>query len=235
VEFLNVLFICLRFDEQEKVVGLEDAFTEVVIGSERVCAILNRAASVYEVDTVTPLIQEVTCFSKFMPPGSDLYLRYQRTIADHLRALLFLVQDGAPDPGKGGQPRLMRWLARELFTSQRLLGISDAGFLRSLTTLALELYSYHLTHQTQERLLAMLGNEQLKFEATLQKSLMNLESRLEKGETITPAEIVSVEKVRGVPFDLLSYLFWQKHISIDMPAYQAELNSYLQSARHESG
>jgi alanyl-tRNA synthetase len=232
-EFLNALFICYEFDEQKRIVPLKDAFTEVVIGCERVAAILNRYASVYEADTIKPLMQQVTYFSEFMPQGSDLYLRYQRIIVDHVRALLFLIQDDAPNPGKGGQSRLMRVLARELLTCQRLLGISDQGFLRSLTTLALELYP-HLTRQTQQRFLAMLANEQMKFEETIQKALMRLEGRLEEGESITPAELVQMEKVMGVPFDLLSYLFWQKHISIDMPAYQSELNAYLQAARDKS-
>jgi alanyl-tRNA synthetase len=168
-----------------------------------------------------------------MPHGEDLSLRYRRMIADHVRALLFLVQDGAPKPGQGGRSRLMRILARELLTSQRLLGISDRGFLRSLTTLALELYP-HLTHQTKEKLLTMLMEEQAIFETTLQKGLEALEKRLENGKPITPAEIVKMEKVRGIPFDLLSHRFWQKHISIDMPAYQTELNAYLQAAKDGS-
>jgi alanyl-tRNA synthetase len=232
VEFLNLLFICLRFDEHQRIIPLEDAFTEVVIGRERITALLNHAATVYDVNTIGPLVQHVAGFSKYMPQDEDLSVRYQRTIADHLRALLFLVQDGAPKPGKAGRARLMRILARELLTSQRLLGISDRGFLRSLTTLALELYP-HLAHETQEKLLRMLMEEQASFETTLQKGLEALEKSLEKG-TITPAEIVKMEKVRGIPFDLLSHRFWQKRMAIDMPAYQAELNAYLQAAKDGS-
>ena len=80
----------------------------------------------------------------------------------------------------------------------------------------------------------MLVDEREKFENTLQKGLDTLEKRLKKGETVTPADIVKMEKFHGIPFELLSYRFWQKHMSIDMPAYQAELSAYLQAAREES-
>ena len=208
---------------------MDNTFTEIVIGRERVAALLNHADSVYDVDTIQPLVRQVECFDKFSPEGEEVSLRHRRVIADHLRALLFLVHDGAPAPGKGGQARLMRILAREVLISQRLLGISDPGFLRSLTMLALEIYP-HLTRQTQQRLLGMLAEEGALFERTIQKGLDALEKRLKTGQPIEPAEVVRIEKDGGIPFDLLCRIFQQKNVSLDMTAYQDELTAYLQEA-----
>jgi alanyl-tRNA synthetase len=121
-------------------------------------------------------------------------------------------------------------LARELLISQRLLGISDPGFLRSLTMLALDIYP-HLTRQTQQRYLGMLAEEDALFERTIQKGLGALERRFKTGEPIGPAEIVRIEKDGGIPFDLLCRFFQQKKISFDITAYQEELIDYLQKAQ----
>ncbi len=233
VEFLNLLFICMRITDEGGIVSLENAFTEVVIGRERVTALLNHLSSIYEVNTLRPLIQHVNAFASNVS-GDNQHIRYQRILVDHLRALLFLVQDGAPKPGRGGQARLMRILSRELLASLQLLGISDRGFLRSLTMLALELYP-HLTNGTQERLLGMLVEEQSHLDRTLQKGFTKLDLLLSEGREIKPRDLVSLYKNSGIPIELLSYILWQKNIPIDWPSYQIELDAFLQAIRSDSG
>jgi len=233
VEFLNHLFISLQVTTDGEIIPLENPFTETVIGRERLAALLNQAASVFDVDTIQPLVQQVECFDKFTPLDTEACLRHRRVIVDHLRALLFLFHDGAPAPGKSGRERLMRILARELLISRRLLGISDPGFLRSLTMLALDLYP-HLTQQTQQRILEVMAEENARFEHTIQKGLETLERRLRNGLAIEPAELAKMEKDSGIPFDLLCYILWQKHIPVDLAACQAERQIYLRKLQAES-
>jgi len=173
VEFLNTLFITHQFDNKlHRLVPMEEPFTEVVIGRERVASILQSTESVFfGVDTIMPLIQQLRCFSKPLPVQIDGLdpLKFERILVDHLRALLFLTADGAPPPGKGGRARLMRILIREMLTSQRLLGISDPGFMRSMILTALELYPQLAL--AQKRLLGYLAEEKERFERTVQVGL----------------------------------------------------------------
>jgi alanyl-tRNA synthetase len=50
-------------------------------------------------------------------------------IADHLKALYFLVADGAPPSGKGGRARIIKILIRRIITRQIVLGITSESFL----------------------------------------------------------------------------------------------------------
>ncbi|HEX2990788.1 MAG TPA: alanine--tRNA ligase-related protein, partial [Anaerolineales bacterium] len=68
VEFLNTLFITHGIDDHTHLLfPLEEPFTEIVIGEERVAFLLQGRDSVYETDTIQPLVQQVRCFSKPLP------------------------------------------------------------------------------------------------------------------------------------------------------------------------
>jgi len=217
VEFLNTLFITHQFDERlHRLIPMAEPFTEVVIGRERVACILQGKESVFEIDTIYPLIQQLRCFSKPLPveiEGLDP-VRFERILVDHLRALLFLTVDGAPPPGKGGRARLIRKLIRELLTSQRLLGISDPGFMRSMILTALEIYPQLAL--AQKRLLGYLSEERERFERTVQVGLYDLEAILQQnGGSINANDVFALENKHGLPLPLLRYRLWQKNIQID--------------------
>jgi alanyl-tRNA synthetase len=212
IEFLNTLFITHGMDETTGLLEyLAEPFTEVVIGLERVAAILQGKRSVFEIDTIYPLIQQVRCFSKPLPIDFKAVepTKLERVLVDHLRALLFLTADGAPPPGKGGRARLMRILIREFLTSQRLLGISDRGFVRSMILTALEYYPQ--VAAAQDFLLEYVSIERARFERTVQAGMSHLENRVEQqGLGFDMQVILSMEKEKGLPSPLIRYQLWQK-------------------------
>jgi alanyl-tRNA synthetase len=110
VEFANTLFICWEIDDETQTLRpMADPFAETVIGTERVAMITQGKSSVFEIESIQPLIEHVRSFHQTADPlGSNEWVRSDRAIADHIRALLFLVADGAPPPGKGGRTRVMR-------------------------------------------------------------------------------------------------------------------------------
>lgn len=212
MEFSNTLFITHGLDEKTGLsLPLAEPFTEVVIGLERTASILQSCGSVFEINSIYPLIQQVRCFSKPIPveiEGIESH-KLERILVDHLRALLFLINDGAPPPGKGGRSRLIRILIRELLTSQRLLGISDPGFIRSISQTALE---YHPQLATAIKgLLQYLAWETERFERTLQVGMSGLETTLDqKNLVLDKQDILNLEKERGLPSPLIRYKVWQK-------------------------
>jgi alanyl-tRNA synthetase len=231
VELLNTLFITLRMDEANgELLPLEEPFTETVIGRERVTAVLQDFPSVYEIDVLRPLILQTRCSAHAAILPENERRKHERLLVDHLRALLFLTADGAPPPGRGGRARLMRILARELLTSQRLLGISDPGFLRGLLRLALEIYP-HLA-SVQGRTLEYIANESDTFNRTVQRGLRDLEASLFRRveRRLRGEEILALEKRRGIPFSLLKYLCWQKGILYDVNEYHAAHERFQQKA-----
>jgi alanyl-tRNA synthetase len=190
---------------------LAEPFTEVVIGLERVASILQGKQSVFEIDSIYPLIQQVRCFSKPLPVelrGMEP-TRLERILVDHLRAILFLTADGAPPPGKGGRARLMRILIREFLTSQRLLGIADRGFVRSMMLIALKYYPQLAV--AQDLLLHYISIERERFEHTVQVGMTDLDDRVDRqGIRLNLQDILRMEKEQGLPSPLIRYELWQK-------------------------
>jgi alanyl-tRNA synthetase len=103
----------------------------------------------------------------------------------------------------------MRILIREFLTSQRLLGISDRGFVRSMILTALEYYPQ--VAAAQDFLLEYVSIERARFERTVQAGMSHLENRVEQqGLGFDMQVILSMEKEKGLPSPLIRYQLWQK-------------------------
>jgi len=229
VEILNCLFITLFIDEQiGQIIPLEEPFNEIVIGQERVAALLQGASSVYEIDALSHLVQQVRCFSKSELLTVADTRRHEQQLVDHLRALLFLIQDGAPAPGKGGRANIVEKLVREMLTSTRLLGISDPGFMRSMLYLVEELYPE--LKSAHSKFMEYCLIEEARFTHTLQIGLRRFEQELQQrgAHQVSGKDVLRYEKKNGIPFSLLGFLLRQKQISYNQEEYLAALGHFRQ-------
>ena len=225
VEFLNVLFITWHIDDETGVVSpLEESFTETVMGTERVAMLLQGVPSVFEIEGIRPLLECVCRFAK--PPAWPVAdrARHERVIVDHTRALLFLVADGAPPPGKGGQAYLMRRLVRGTLTSQKILGISDPELISSLIETALDLYAgqHPRLLSAQDRLLEFIADEKQRFERTLKAGQRQLDRLLKRrGDgSVSGEDMLNLEKRHGVPMPLQEVMLTQNQVRFSRQAYQ---------------
>ncbi len=230
VEILNMLFIMQHMDEKAGIVKLlDEPFIETVVGAERVAMVLQGASSVFEIDSIQPLIEHVRRFIKLMElPAADI-AKYGCVIADHIRALLFLAADGAPAPGKGGRARLMRKLIRGILTSQKILGISDPAFARSLAEVALGLYVEQQPQlkSAQNSVQDYIADERKRFEYTLKAGFRYLDRILNQGDnmSISGEDILKLEKHHGIPKPLLLNTLALKQIRFNCQAYK---EAYIQ-------
>jgi alanyl-tRNA synthetase len=224
VEFLNTLFITLHIDEHTNVVKpLEEPFTETVIGAERVAMLLQGVSSVYEIDSIRPLIERVRAYVWAHNLTTADQIRHECTLADHVRAILFLTADGAPPPGRGGRARLMRKLVREMLTSQMLLGIGDSGFISSLAQTAVSLYGEQQPQlfAAQARVSSYVATEQNRFERTLEDGRHHLNRILNRrgNREFGPQDALEMERRHGVPRPLLEAMLVQQKVDFSRLVY----------------
>ena len=235
VEFVNTLFITCHIDDETGVFRpLEAPFTETVMGTERVAMLLQGVSSVFEIDGIRPLIGCVRGFAKAPAlPVADR-ARHERVLVDHIRALLFLVADGAPQPGKGGRAYLVRRLVRGVLTSQKILGISDPAFVRSLVEAALCLYASQHPRllSAQGKMLEYIADERGRFERTLKAGQRKLDRLLRRrgDESISGEDMLNLEKCHGVPKPLLEVMLVQRQVRFSRQAYRAAYARWRQAA-----
>lgn len=226
VEFLNMLFITHFLDEPSgRFVSLENPFTESVIGLERLAMILQGVHSIYEIDSIRPLIMQIRSFSSSVDLESKVRIRFERILADHLRALLFLTADGAPPPGKGGRSFLMRRLMREFLVGMELLGINSLSCFLNLLEQAVSLYQETKPDMWNAKTVLMqyYSNEKSRYERTLKSGLGRIEHLLNDQNInwVSGRDILDFEKKYGLPRPLLERYLNKKRLIYHPKAIEA--------------
>jgi len=127
---------------------------------------------------------------------------------------------------------LMRILTRELMSAQRLLGISDSGFMRSMMKVFLEYYPE--LGGAKEMFLEYLNSEEPRFSRTIQSGLREMDQRMNQhpGRALPSNEILEYEKNHGLPYALLKYLLWQRQVVYDPEAYQQARKRFLMMVKN---
>jgi len=226
IEFANSLFIFAEVDEETGTFQLmARPFNETVIGTERVAMILQGKPSVFEIDCLQPLVDKVQFFCNGLEPN-DLTERAKQIISDYIRALLFLVTDGAPPPGKGGRQRIVKLLIRGALTQQRILGISDSAFLPGLldTIIATHSEQYPELAGGRQSLLDYFAAERVRFEETLQRGYRQLERMIQANQRAPSGDqIVDLVKRHGIPLPLIEAALCQRGLAFQERAYQNAL------------
>lgn len=232
VEFANSLFIFAEVDEKNSLPQpMDRPFYETVIGTERVAMLLQGKASVFEIDCICPIVGGVEMFCNGASLNDETE-RAKRIVTDYTRALLFLVADGAPPPGKGGRQRIAKMLIRGVLTHQKILQISTPDFLPSLIDIIIATYKERHPGLLNGRqiLLDYFSNERLRFEKTLRRGYGHL-ARLVRGNGNAPngKQIVDLVKKRGLPLPLIRLALHERGLDFDHQTYQTELVRWRES------
>jgi alanyl-tRNA synthetase len=217
IEFLNMLFITHSLDEKSgKLSLLEIPFTESVVGLERMAMITQGVDSVYEIDSIKPLLVQIRLLSKSSKLKEDDQIYFERILADHLRALLFLTSDGAPHPGKGGRSFLMRRLVRELLVSMELLETNKPSYFSDLLDLAISLYqeSKPEIRDGKAVLMQYFVDEKSRLDHTLKSGFSRIERSLayQNIRWVSGWDILDFEKTYGMPLPLVERFLNNKRI-----------------------
>jgi alanyl-tRNA synthetase len=227
IEIVNVLFIHWQFDQVTRTLEpLLTPFDETVIGVERVTMALQEEPSVFDLECLAPLVKLVQSYHQATDsPVSNKRVESERLIADHARALLFLVADGAPPPGKGGRSGIVKKLIRGILTHQKTLGVAEATFITNLVDSALDLYrDQNPDLETgRGRLLGYFEEEADRFERTLTAGFRRLDRIVKHRENgaLSGQQALDLVKRRGIPLLLLEAELDQRGINFNKQEYWA--------------
>ncbi|MDP7240839.1 MAG: alanine--tRNA ligase-related protein, partial [Dehalococcoidia bacterium] len=149
------------------------------MGLERVAAVMQGKNGVYETDLFVSLIDRVgRLCGKGYGESPDID-RAIRVVAEHGRSLAFLIADGVV-PGNDGRGYVLRRLLRRAALFGRRLGLEDP-FLGKVAQAVMEhmgvIYPELARHR--DLVLSVVGQEEERFSATLQKGLDMLEGYLQ--------------------------------------------------------
>jgi alanyl-tRNA synthetase len=206
-------------------------------GFERLLAVANGKASMYETDIFADLVAAQPNVGHTTLPASERVVR-RRIIADHARAVTFLIADGVY-PSNNDRGYVLRFLIRRAIRNGRLLGY-PSGFLTALVPAVVATLEsgYPELRAQVARIESALGTEEATFDRTLERGSEMLAGMLETAKsletTLSGANVFTLHDTYGFPSELTREIAGEAGVAVDLDGYEAAMNEQRDRARADA-
>lgn len=235
MEVWNLVFMQYFKDAAGRLNPLPAPSIDTGMGMERLTALLQGKNSNYQSDLFRPII-EFTAQLAGVDPDDPQRQVDLKVIADHIRALSFLISDGVL-PANDGRGYVLRRVLRRAAKHGKALGLNTA-FLSKVSGEAIEIMkdSYPELEYNRDFIAEVLQVEEERFNHTLANGLKRFEDLLQKslesGEKIIPgAELFKLSDTYGFPLDFAVDLANEKELGVDYQGFQEALEDQKQKSR----
>ncbi|NSW76305.1 MAG: alanine--tRNA ligase [Candidatus Atribacteria bacterium] len=235
LEVWNLVF--MEFDRQGDgtLIELPRKNIDTGMGLERIASVMQNAETNFETDLFQPIIVALEKMSgeKYGPPETRPFFRI---IADHVRAITFLVADGVY-PANEGRGYVLRRLIRRAYRQGKKLALSRP-FLYELSFAVIERMSVaypELRHK--ERLISqVVFQEEKRFEETMSLGMEYLGKILQEKRTsgmkqLSGAEVFKLYDTYGFPPDLTREILAEEGFSYSEEEFAEEMQRQKERAR----
>jgi alanyl-tRNA synthetase len=236
VEYWNLVFMQFDQDPPGKLTPLPAKNIDTGLGLSRLAAIVQGVPSVYETDQFAPLVALGEELSGSRYGESFPVTRALRILADHSRAMTFLIADGVV-PSNEDRGYILRRVMRRAIQQGRMLGL-DPGYLPGFAERVIELmgHEYPELREQREAVLRWVASEEESFGRTLEQGLRILDELIararERGdEGISSEDAFRLHDTYGFPFDLTLELVAEQGLGVDEQGFEALMEEQRARAR----
>ncbi|MFH1457537.1 MAG: alanine--tRNA ligase [Patescibacteria group bacterium] len=211
-------------------------------GLERLTAVLNNLDDNYLTDLFKPIIEKIEELS-----NKDYSSSFQddrksiRIVADHLRAVTFIMADDAKvSPSNVDSGYVVRKLIRRAIRHGRMLGIKE-NFTHTIGAVVVDLMNdvYPELNKNKNFILDSLKLEEEKFTKTLQSGLKEFSKLVSKCQSIQCQKISGKDafnlfQTYGFPLELTQELAREKGIEVDVDGFNIQMKKHQDLSRTAS-
>ncbi len=242
LEIWNLVFMQYHRDESGKLHQLPKPSIDTGMGLERLAAVVQGKTTNYDSDLFRPIIQAIEDIAGRPYGASSEVDRAMRVIADHLRAITFLIADGIL-PSNEGRGYVLRRILRRAGRYGRVLGLGLEGpFLDTLTDAVVEHMktAYPELVRMKSTIHHVTNAEEGRFLETLDKGLRLLDEIVEEtkrsGQSVISGEaLFKLYDTYGFPLDLAADSARDQGLVLDEGGFQAALQQQRERARKSTG
>ncbi len=237
VEIWNLVFQQYNRGADGKLTELAHKNIDTGAGFERMLAVANGYASMYETDLFTDLIAAQPPVGATTLAEAEQLVR-RRIIADHARAATFLIADGVY-PSNTDRGYVLRFLIRRAIRNGRLLGY-PAGFFTKLVPAVVESLEsgYPELRAFIARIAQALGNEEVAFDRTLERGSELLAAKLDiarsAGAILAGADVFTLHDTFGFPSELTREIAGEADVAVDLMGYETAMREQRERARADA-
>jgi len=232
LEIWNLVFMQYNRDEKGNLTPLPKPSIDTGMGLERITAIKEGVKSNYESSIFKPLIQKVVEITN-KEYFSDKRGASHRVIADHIRAVSFLVAQGVQF-SREGRGYVLRRILRRGVRHGYLLGERSPFMYKIVDTLAEQMRDvYPYLDEKKESIKEVIKLEEERFFETIDKGMELFEEELKRTKTDTFSGEVAFKlyDTYGFPLDLTEDMLKEVNKKVDMDTFNKLMQEQKERAR----
>ena len=236
MEVWNLVFTQFNKDAQGNYTSLAHPNIDTGMGLERIAMVLQNKDNIFEVDVMVEIISEIERLAGIKYKEDKKADVSIRVIADHAKAMTFLVADGViPSNEKRGY--VLRRLIRRAYRHGKLLGIKGE-FLTNIIDKVIDTYKveYAELATNREKIKEIIKDEEDRFQKTIDQGLERLEDLIsdmeeENKDILNGEEAFKLYDTYGFPLDLTKEILEEKNLKVDEEVFNEQMNIQKQTAR----
>ena len=207
------------------------------MGLERITSVIQGKLSNYDTDLFTPILDAIGAragrrYGASFEDPADVSMR---VIADHIRSMTFLINDGVV-PSNEWRGYVLRKIMRRAMRHGKKLGFTQPVLHELVGVVVDEMGdAYPDLRNNRETIIRVVRSEEERFDAVLTAGLPRLEEVLDRaaaGNSVVPGdEAFRLYDSLGVPYDFMDDLAGQRGLAIDREGYEKAMEGQRVKAR----
>ncbi len=228
LEIWNLVFMQFNRDADGTLTRLPKPSIDTGMGLERIVSVVQGVDTNFDTDLLRPIIartEEMTGIAFGRAPASDVAMK---VIADHSRAVAFLIGDGVL-PSNEGRGYVLRRIMRRAIRYGRQIGLARPFLEETLRTVfAIMKPAYPELSEAAAFILSVARSEEERFRHTLDTGLRLLNESLAelKGQgrrEVPGALMFKLYDTYGFPADIVRDVVRDEGMTLDMAGFDAAM------------
>jgi alanyl-tRNA synthetase len=231
LEIWNLVFMQFNRSIDGKLTPLPKPSIDTGMGLERISAVLEGVYSNFDTDLFVPIINDICNYFSVEYKYNENVDVSLRVIADHLRAMDFLISDGVL-PDKEGRGYVLRKIIRRAMRYGTKLGAKDPFLYKLVDSVSRSLGDiYPEIIQNQAFVKKTIKQEEEQFLTTLEEGLALFDKLVdEANNTLDGQKAFKLYDTYGFPIDLTLDIAKEQNIFVDLEGF----NKHLEAQRQRS-
>lgn len=233
MEVWNLVFTQFNKNANKEYIPLAHPNIDTGMGLERMAMVLQNKDNIFEVDVNQNIIKEIEELSNKKYKENKKDDISIRVIADHAKAMTFMVSDGI-QPSNEKRGYVLRRLIRRAFRHGKLLGI-EGEFLSSIVDCVIDSYKveYDELTKNREKIISIIEKEEENFQKTIDSGLDILNSYIKElkennKDILRGKDAFKLYDTYGFPLDLTKEILDENDLKVDTK----EFDEYMENQRN---
>jgi len=234
LEIWNLVFMEYNRDHEGRLRPLPRKNIDTGMGLERLAMILQEKENTFDTDFLKPIIDYTASLSGVRYGQDRIKDLALRIIADHIRAVVFLIYDGIL-PSNVGRGYVLRRIIRRALSQGRNLGLTKP-YLHKLISVVINIMKkpYPELSRDKEHMERVVLGEEKRFLKTLEQGMKELNwvlTREQYSKEILGDTAFYLYVTFGLPLDLIQEIAAEHDINVDMKGFEKEMEKQRERGR----